>query len=66
MSVGRGKIHNQVNQELFEEQGGGRGDGGKQRTSGIMVNLVLLIYGTSRDEGIDKQGEFQPPEISFE
>ena len=32
----------------------------------MVVDFVLLTYSTSRDEGIDEQGEAQPPEVSFE
>ena len=31
----------------------------------MMVNFVLLTYGTSRYEGIDKGGEAWPPEVPF-
>ena len=54
MSVGGGKISHKVDRELFERQGGGRRDRGKWGTSGVVINLVLLTYGTSDNEGIDK------------
>ena len=31
-----------------------------------MVDFVLLAYCTSRNEGINEQGEPRPPEISLE
>ena len=49
-----GEVGDKVNRELFEWQRGGRGNGGKWRTSGVMVDFVLLTYGASRYEGIDK------------
>ena len=34
--------------------------------SGMVIDFVLLAYGTSRYEGIDKRGEARPPEVSFQ
>ena len=54
MSVGREEISDEVDRELFERQGGGRRDGGKWGMSGVVIDFVLLTYGTSSDKGIDK------------
>ena len=32
----------------------------------MVINLILLAYCTSRDEGVDKGGESRPPKISFQ
>ena len=32
----------------------------------VMVNLILLAYRTSRDEGIDEGGKSRPPKVSFQ
>ena len=34
--------------------------------SQVVVDFVLLTYGTSSDEGIDKRGQSRPPEIPFQ
>ena len=34
--------------------------------SKMMVDFVLLAYSTPGNEGIDKQGETRPPEVSFQ
>ena len=34
--------------------------------SQVMVNLILLAYCTSRDEGIDEEGKSWPPKVSFQ
>ena len=31
----------------------------------MMIDLVLLTYGTSGNEGINKRGQSGPPEVSF-
>ena len=54
MSVRGGKISDEVDKELFEQQGGGRRDRGKWGTSGVMIDFVLLAHSTSHNEGIDK------------
>ena len=54
MSIGGGEISDKIDRELFEGQGGGRRDGGKWGMSGVVVDFVLLIYGTPSDKGIDK------------
>ena len=54
MSIGGGKISDEVDRELFEWQGGGRRDRGELGMSGVVIDLVLLTYGTSGDKGIDK------------
>ena len=54
MSVGGGKISDEVNRELFEWQGGGRRDRGQWGTSGVMIDFVLLTYSATCNEGIDE------------
>ena len=31
----------------------------------MMVNLILLAYRASRDEGVDEGGKSRPPKVSF-
>ena len=54
MSIGGGKIGDEVDIELFEEQGGGRRDRGQWGTSGVMIDFVLLTYSASCNEHVDK------------
>ena len=34
--------------------------------SRMIIDFVLLAYSASGDEGVDKQGETRPPEVSFQ
>ena len=54
MSIEGGEISDKVDRELFERQGERRRDGGKWGMSGMVIDFVLLAYGTSSNEGIDK------------
>ena len=65
MSVQRRKVHDKVYRELFERQRRGGWDRSERRASGMVIDFVLLTYGTSSDEGIDKGGQSRPPEVSF-
>ena len=60
-----GEIGDEVNGELPEWEGQGRGDGRQGRTCGMMVYFVLLAHGTAQDKGIDKGGQTRPPEVTF-
>ena len=61
-----GEISDEVNRELPEWEGGGRGDGRQRGTCGMMVYLVLLACGAARDKGIDKGGQTRPPEVALD
>ena len=54
MSIGGGKISDEVDGRLFERQGRRGRDGSKWGTSGVMIDFVLLTHSTSCNEGIDK------------
>ena len=56
MASGWGKIGDEVNGELLEWKRQGRGNGRQWWARGMMVHLVLLASGTTRDKGSDKGG----------
>ena len=56
MARGWGKISDEVDGELLEWEKQGRGNGRQWWTCGMMVHLVLLASGTTRDKGSNKGG----------
>ena len=65
MPIRWGKVRDEIYRELLEGQGGRGWDRSERGASGMMVDFVLLTYGTSVYEGIDERGQSRPPEVSL-
>ena len=66
MSIRWGKVCDEVYRELFEWHGGGGWDGSEWGVSRVVIDFVLLAYGTSSNETVDKRGQSRPPEVTFQ
>lgn len=56
MARGQGKIGDKRHGELFKWKECGRANWRERRACGMVICLVLLASGASRDEGVDKGG----------
>ena len=56
----------EVYQDLFEGQEGGRRDRVQWRFGGMGIHFVLLAYGATFDKAVDVCRKPRPPEVSFQ
>ena len=62
---GKGKVSDEIHQELFEGQGNRGQDRTKQRNGRMCVNLILLANSTASNEMLDKGGEAWSREVTL-
>ena len=65
MAIRGRKIGDEIDRELFKEEGGRGGDGRKWRDGQMGVDFVLLIEGTSINEVFYEGRETRPPKVTF-
>ena len=65
MSVGKGKVGDKVDRELFERKVRGGLNGQERRDHRVCANFVLLANGASSNKVVNEHREAWPPEVAF-